>query len=76
MVFSSLIEESNQVVDCSYDFAVVDSNSLLFLFKHAPEVAKELQISPEFSFETATFSHRENWMVCDCQFEDDSVSNL
>lgn len=61
-----MIEDSNRVVDSSYDLSVVDSNSLLFLFKHAPEVAKELQLSPEFSFEskTAKLSHRETWMVC------------
>ncbi|GMN49226.1 hypothetical protein TIFTF001_018385 [Ficus carica] len=53
----------NQVIDSSYDLAVVDSNSLLFLFKHAPEVAKELKIGPEFSFETAKLSHRETWMA-------------
>ncbi|XP_030496880.2 uncharacterized protein LOC115712690 isoform X1 [Cannabis sativa] len=55
--------DSNHIVDSSYDFAVVDSNSLLFLFKYAPEVAKELQITPEFSFETAKFCHRESWLA-------------
>lgn len=55
--------DANQVVESSYDFSVVDSNSLLFLFKHAPEVAKELHISSELSFETAKLSHRETWMV-------------
>ncbi|PON82841.1 hypothetical protein TorRG33x02_214150 [Trema orientale] len=58
-----LTADSNRVVDSSYDFAVVDSNSLIFLFKYAPQVAKELQISPEFSFETAKLSHRESWMA-------------
>lgn len=65
-----MIADSNQVVDSSYDLAVVDSNSLLFLFKHAPEVAKELKIGPEFSFETAKLSHRETWMVCGSNYED------
>ncbi|GMI70834.1 hypothetical protein like AT1G67420 [Hibiscus trionum] len=51
-----LTADANQVVDSSYDVAVIDSNSLLFLFKHAPEVAKELHIGPEFSFETANMS--------------------
>jgi hypothetical protein len=55
---------ANQVVDSTYDFSVVDSNSLLFVFKYAPEVAKELHISSELSFETAMLSHRESWMVC------------
>jgi hypothetical protein len=35
----------------------------LFLFKYAPEVAKELHIGQELSFETANMSHRETWMV-------------
>jgi hypothetical protein len=53
----------NRIVDSSYEFSVVDSNSLLFLFKYAPEVAKELHIGQELSFETANMSHRETWMV-------------
>jgi hypothetical protein len=52
-------------VDSTYDLTVVDSNSLPFVFKYAPEVANKLQISSELSFETATLSHRETWMVCD-----------
>ncbi|TQD96736.1 hypothetical protein C1H46_017629 [Malus baccata] len=57
-----LTADANQVMDSSYDFSVVDSNSLLFVFKHAPEVAKELHISSELSFETAKLSQRENFM--------------
>lgn len=76
MIFSFVIEDSNQVVDSSYDFAVVDSNSLLFLFKYAPEVAKELQISSGFSFETAKFTNRETWMVCNSKFQYAPVSNI
>lgn len=53
----------NQLVDSSYDFSVVDSNSLTFIFKYAPEVAKELQIGSEFSVETANMSHRPTWMA-------------
>lgn len=56
--------DANQVVDSSYEFSVLDSNSLLFLFEHAPDVAKELHINSKSSFETAKTSHRENWMVC------------
>ncbi|KAG6766299.1 hypothetical protein POTOM_030373 [Populus tomentosa] len=52
----------DRIVDSSYEFSVVDSNSLLFLFKYAPEVAKELHIGQELSFETANMSHRETWM--------------
>ncbi|XP_044490558.1 endoplasmic reticulum metallopeptidase 1 [Mangifera indica] len=54
--------DANQIADSSYDFSVVDSNSLLFLFKYAPEVAKELQIDSEFSFESANISQPETWM--------------
>ncbi|XP_068326281.1 uncharacterized protein [Pyrus communis] len=57
-----LTADANQVMDSSYDFSVVDSNSLLFVFKHAPEVAKELHISSELSFETAKLSQPENFM--------------
>lgn len=73
-VFLLRMTDANQVVESSYDFSVVDSNSLLFLFKHAPEVAKELHISSELSFETAKLSHRETWMVWN--FVDDVMSNL
>ncbi|KAL5537792.1 hypothetical protein UlMin_042232 [Ulmus minor] len=55
--------DSNQVVESSYDFAVVDSNSLSFLFKYAPEVAKELQIGSDLSLETAKLCRRETWMA-------------
>ncbi|KAK4597650.1 hypothetical protein RGQ29_015254 [Quercus rubra] len=55
--------DANRVVDSTYDFSVVDSNSLLFVFKYVPEVAKELHIGSELSFETAMSSHRESWMA-------------
>ncbi|XVF02740.1 hypothetical protein REPUB_Repub04eG0200100 [Reevesia pubescens] len=58
-----LTADANQVVDSSYDFSVVDSNSLLFLFKYAPEVAKELHVGPEFSFETANMSNQRTFMA-------------
>ncbi|XVF43729.1 hypothetical protein PTKIN_Ptkin02bG0063800 [Pterospermum kingtungense] len=58
-----LTADANHVVDSSYDFSVVDSNSLLFLFKHAPEVAKELQVGPEFSFENANMSNQRTFMA-------------
>ncbi|PPS11868.1 hypothetical protein GOBAR_AA08773 [Gossypium barbadense] len=59
---SFLTADANQIVDSSYDVAVVDSNSILFLLKHAPEVAKELHIGPEFSFETANMSSQRTFM--------------
>ncbi|KAK7359388.1 hypothetical protein VNO77_01346 [Canavalia gladiata] len=54
---------SSQIVESTYDFSVTDSNSLLFLFKHSPEVAKELNVTSEFSFESASFSKRPDWMA-------------
>ena len=53
---------------------MVDSNSLIFLFKHAPDVAKELQTDLDLSFETANLSRQENWLVCCCRLEK-SVTN-
>lgn len=50
-------------MDSSYDFAVVDSNSLQFVFKHAPEVARELRITPELSFHSTNLSVQETWLV-------------
>ncbi|PPD80044.1 hypothetical protein GOBAR_DD23022 [Gossypium barbadense] len=58
-----LTADANRIVDSSYDFSVVDSNSLLFLFKYAPEVAKELNIGPEFSFETAKMSNQRTFLT-------------
>ncbi|TYH31616.1 hypothetical protein ES288_A01G186400v1 [Gossypium darwinii] len=65
---SFLTADANQIVDSSYDVAVVDSNSILFLLKHAPEVAKELHIGPEFSFETANMSSQRTFMVCNIYY--------
>ncbi|PSS26958.1 Endoplasmic reticulum metallopeptidase [Actinidia chinensis var. chinensis] len=58
-----LTADAGRILDSSYEFSVVDSNSLFFVFKHAPEVAKELQIGSELSFRTANLSHQENWMA-------------
>lgn len=52
-------------MDSSFDFSVLDSNNLLFLFKHAPEVAKELHIGSDLFFDSFNQSHRESWMVND-----------
>ncbi|GER56068.1 Zn-dependent exopeptidases superfamily protein [Striga asiatica] len=51
----------NQISDASFDFAVVDSNSLMFVFKHAPEAAKELHGNHELSFDTVHQSDFETW---------------
>lgn len=59
-----MLTDANRILDSSYDFSIVDSNSLLFVFKYAPEVAKDLHVGTDFSFKTANMSHRETWMVC------------
>ncbi|KAG7020138.1 Endoplasmic reticulum metallopeptidase 1 [Cucurbita argyrosperma subsp. argyrosperma] len=53
----------NHLENSSYEISVVDSNSLIFLFKHAPDVAKELQTDLDLSFETANLSRQENWLA-------------
>ncbi|KAF9673655.1 hypothetical protein SADUNF_Sadunf10G0046700 [Salix dunnii] len=55
--------DANRIVNSSYGFAVLDSNSLSFLFKYAPEVAKGLYMGKELSFETADMASRETWLV-------------
>nr|XP_043638114.1 endoplasmic reticulum metallopeptidase 1 isoform X2 [Erigeron canadensis] len=55
--------DARNFIDTSYDLSVLDSNALPFLFKHAPEVAKELRVDSKFSFETANQSHRETFMA-------------
>ncbi|GAB4829348.1 hypothetical protein Ancab_019018 [Ancistrocladus abbreviatus] len=54
-----LTADSNQIVDSTYDFTVVDSNALPFLFKHAPEAGKLLQISSDVPFRTT----KEGWLA-------------
>ncbi|XP_022131778.1 endoplasmic reticulum metallopeptidase 1 [Momordica charantia] len=53
----------NHLKNSSYELSVVDSNSLLFLLKHAPDVAKELQTDLDLSFDTANLSRREDWLA-------------
>ncbi|XP_023002838.1 endoplasmic reticulum metallopeptidase 1-like isoform X2 [Cucurbita maxima] len=53
----------NHLENASYEISVVDSNSLIFLFKHAPDVAKELQTDLDLSFEIANLSRQENWLA-------------
>ncbi|GFP88377.1 endoplasmic reticulum metallopeptidase 1 [Phtheirospermum japonicum] len=53
--------DANQILDASYDFAVVDSNSMMFVFKHAPEAVKELHGNRELSFDTVKRSDLETW---------------
>ncbi|CAI0381207.1 unnamed protein product [Linum tenue] len=55
--------DGSKIMDSSYHFAVVDSNSLNFLFKHSPEVAKQLQIGSDFSLGTANKSQLHDWVA-------------
>lgn len=54
---------SSQITESTYDFSVLDSNSLQFMFKHSPEAAEILNVTSEFSFESASRSNRHDWMV-------------
>ncbi|XP_010314171.1 uncharacterized protein [Solanum lycopersicum] len=53
---------ASKIMETTYDFAVVDSNTLPFVFKHAPEVANTLHINTELSFDAVKQSHQEEWM--------------
>lgn len=56
--------DANLVAESSYHFSVVDSNSLHFLFKYAPEAAEALHLDSEFSLNITNHSDRSVWMVC------------
>ncbi|KAG9147643.1 hypothetical protein Leryth_015725 [Lithospermum erythrorhizon] len=56
------VADGGQILESSYDFSVVDSNSLIFVFKNAPDVAKELDVNPELSLDDFNQSHVENWV--------------
>ncbi|XXG50237.1 hypothetical protein AAC387_Pa02g4285 [Persea americana] len=58
-----LENDANVVVESSYHFSVVDSNSLDFLFKYAPEAAKALHMESEFSLVTTNDFDRSVWMA-------------
>ncbi|XP_043725141.1 endoplasmic reticulum metallopeptidase 1 isoform X2 [Telopea speciosissima] len=55
--------DASQIVESSFEFSVVDSNALPFLFKYAPEAAKELQIGSEISFENTRHSLQSSWLA-------------
>lgn len=50
-------------MESSYDFSVVDSNALSFVFKNAPEAAKEIDISTDFSCRSLNQSDHSRWLV-------------
>lgn len=58
-----ILTGADKVVDSRYDFSVVDSNSLAFLFKHSPEASKMLDINSEFSFNSNYHSDGSTWIV-------------
>ncbi|KAJ0256056.1 Zn-dependent exopeptidases superfamily protein [Hirschfeldia incana] len=53
----------NEITGSSYDLAVIDSNSMEFIFKHAPEVAEGLHTGPSFSLGNAEVSPQEAWLA-------------
>jgi len=59
----TFITDGNNVIDSSYGFSVVDSNSLEFLFNNAPEAARWLKDNSELSFEEKHQSDRSSWLA-------------
>ncbi|XP_020090574.1 endoplasmic reticulum metallopeptidase 1-like [Ananas comosus] len=54
---------ASTIVDSSYEFSVVDANSLAFTFNNAPEVAKFLRSNSELSYEEKYHSDRSSWVA-------------
>ncbi|GAB2297617.1 hypothetical protein Dimus_031709 [Dionaea muscipula] len=54
-----LTADSTSIFNSSYDFAVLDSNSLDFLFKHSPDAAKQLGTGSKFPYDT----RKEKWLA-------------
>ncbi|CAH9132068.1 unnamed protein product [Cuscuta epithymum] len=53
---------SSQILSSSYDFATTDSNSMFFVFKHLPELPKELRTNTNLSLHSVAKSHPDDWM--------------
>ncbi|KAL0701083.1 hypothetical protein Bca4012_057205 [Brassica carinata] len=53
----------NEITGSNYDLAVIDSNSMEFVFKHAPEVVEGLHAGPSFSLGNAEVSPQEAWLA-------------
>ncbi|KAL1216448.1 hypothetical protein V5N11_026378 [Cardamine amara subsp. amara] len=53
----------NEIIGSTYDLAVIDANSMEFIFKHAPELSEELNIGSSFSLGNAEASPQEAWMA-------------
>ncbi|KAI0530756.1 hypothetical protein KFK09_000304 [Dendrobium nobile] len=55
--------DASKIVDSSFDFSVVDANSLTFLFKNSPEAAKMLHIGSDFSLKADHHSIKSSWVA-------------
>lgn len=53
----------NNFLDSTYDLGMIDSNTLFFVLKNAPEAAKELSIGPLFNKESANYSDEGTFMA-------------
>ncbi|KAL4573836.1 hypothetical protein LXL04_020655 [Taraxacum kok-saghyz] len=53
----TIVTTETHIDEISYDISVLDSNALPFLFKHAPQLSKELKL------DSANHSYRESWMA-------------
>ncbi|KAJ0256174.1 Zn-dependent exopeptidases superfamily protein [Hirschfeldia incana] len=53
----------NEITDSTYDLATIDSNSMDFVFKHAPEVAEKLHAGLSFSLSNAEMSAQGAWLA-------------
>lgn len=62
-MFKCAFAGGNEIIASTYDLAVIDSNSMEFIFKHAPELAEELNIGSSFSLGNTDASPQEAWMV-------------
>lgn len=68
LVFLFHWTDADQVSGASFDFAVVDSNSLMFVFDHAPEAAKQLHGDTKLSFDSVIQSDTQTWTVISLTF--------
>ncbi|KNA24673.1 hypothetical protein SOVF_013590 isoform B [Spinacia oleracea] len=59
MQHAILTADSTQILDSSYEFGVLDSNSLSFLFKYAQEASEHPQIGSGYSFQNT----RDRWLA-------------
>lgn len=58
-----LTTDTTTVVESNYEFSVVDANSLLFLFKHAPDASKLLKIDHQATSESLSHSDQSSMVA-------------